>query len=730
MQVQEIPVDQSVDDIGTPGSEKTVASLSGKELYDNNCSSCHKADAQGVPSKALKTRKEIYAAIYNNVGGMVFLKNELTSNQLDMIEAYLASFKVEEPAPAPVVEPVKEAVITDVTTLRASVRQILDNNCISCHGAGAQYQSVVDLSVDLKVLEKNSKYITVKAPDNSYLYQKITTGSMAKYIALNTDRTTIYNWIKAVDGTEVLTINCPAGEAPLDNVCVKIGKVVRSYGYRMVTPDEMFKDINSIFKVNLSNKDPISGQNIVPEPLTTHGFANQFGLVSANSVFVTSMEHVANMLENVLMSKTDFNTSIVSCMADTVVNCGMQIAKNVYIPKLFRRELSDSELLVYKNYFETATGTKKEIYINFFKALIQSPSFLFREEHGVNPSPLYLLEPYEVASRLSYFILGKGPDAELRKVAADGSILQKSVRIAQAERLMTKLVYESNTHLANVFMESIGIKEKNLAHDAATSADMIKETRWIVRDIFFNFDRKWTDVFSLDYTYVNKRLSDIYGFNASSSNTQWVKVVYPDAKRSGILSHASYLSAFYDGKDLEKTNDIRRGINFYEKILCRNMPLPPPDVDIDLDPASELTGCRIDNRKKSTLNPQGSCVQCHQHFDRIGMGFERFNNMGEYREVEKDRTSCSTIENFYLDGATQFNTMPEFTKAVSENNNVGRCLALKMKSYAYGSEIGVEHLKSIFLEMNTFQKTMKFKDLIKDIVGNDQFIKREGRDEI
>ncbi len=128
MDVQEVPLDESIDDIGPPADNtKALSNFSGKQLYDDNCLSCHQSDAQGVPSKASKTRKEIYTAIFNNVGGMEFLKNELTSKQLDMIEAYLAGFKVEEPAPAPVVV-VQQPLNVDGKDLYAT-------NCASCHMA-------------------------------------------------------------------------------------------------------------------------------------------------------------------------------------------------------------------------------------------------------------------------------------------------------------------------------------------------------------------------------------------------------------------------------------------------------------------------------------------------------------------------------------------------------------------------------------------------------------------
>ncbi len=127
MEVQEVTIEQSVDEIGPPpGNTKALSNFSGQQLYEQNCSTCHTADAQGVPSKASKTRAEIIGAIYNNIGQMGFLKNELTSKQIDMIEAYLAGFKV--------AEPVKEPVVV-VQPLNLDGKDLYATNCASCHMA-------------------------------------------------------------------------------------------------------------------------------------------------------------------------------------------------------------------------------------------------------------------------------------------------------------------------------------------------------------------------------------------------------------------------------------------------------------------------------------------------------------------------------------------------------------------------------------------------------------------
>ncbi len=109
MEVQEVELEQTLSEVEPQANKQEVSNISAKTLYEDNCISCHKSDANGVPALVLKSKKEIIAAIYNNVGGMSFLKEKLSLEQISMIETYLASFKVADPIA--VVEPVKGPVI-------------------------------------------------------------------------------------------------------------------------------------------------------------------------------------------------------------------------------------------------------------------------------------------------------------------------------------------------------------------------------------------------------------------------------------------------------------------------------------------------------------------------------------------------------------------------------------------------------------------------------------------
>ena len=86
------------------------------------------------------------------------------------------------------------------------------------------------------------------------------------------------------------------------------------------------------------------------------------------------------------------------------------------------------------------------------KAMLASPSFLFRTELGpptltadANGNyPDTTLTPYEIASQLSFTLLGTIPDGPLTAAAADGSLATKAGIAAQINRLVAAPAAQAN----------------------------------------------------------------------------------------------------------------------------------------------------------------------------------------------------------------------------------------------------------------------------------------------
>src|SRR4030095_10270078 len=73
------------------------------------------------------------------------------------------------------------------------------------------------------------------------------------------------------------------------------------------------------------------------------------------------------------------------------------------------------------------------------EAILASPQFLFGRESppaALRAGQSYRISDPELASRLSYFIWGSAPDAELTKIAASGRLSAPSVYEKQIARLL------------------------------------------------------------------------------------------------------------------------------------------------------------------------------------------------------------------------------------------------------------------------------------------------------
>ena len=73
------------------------------------------------------------------------------------------------------------------------------------------------------------------------------------------------------------------------------------------------------------------------------------------------------------------------------------------------------------------------------KAVLCSPAFLYLSNEtapGADPAKKPALTAHALASRLSYFLWATMPDAELRRGADSGELLQPAALMAQTRRLL------------------------------------------------------------------------------------------------------------------------------------------------------------------------------------------------------------------------------------------------------------------------------------------------------
>ena len=152
------------------------------------------------------------------------------------------------------------------------------------------------------------------------------------------------------------------------------------------------------------------------------------------------------------------------------------------------------------------------------KALLVSPDFLFRiERDDAAETRAHPLDPYELASRLSYFVWSSMPDDELLASAARGGLRKPEVLEQQVRRLLkdprSAGLVENFTGqwLETRRLESVNPdRERFPDFEDYLRDSMRREPEEFFRYIVSN-DRSILDFLDAGYTFLNERLARHYG---------------------------------------------------------------------------------------------------------------------------------------------------------------------------------------------------------------------------
>lgn len=269
-------------------------------------------------------------------------------------------------------------------------------------------------------------------------------------------------------------------------------------------------------------------------------------------------------------------------------------------------------------------------------ALLQSPRFLYIVEVGTpseDGSPR-LLTDTELATRMAFFLLGRGPDVTLLDRAENGMLSTPDQIRTTADQLLN--LVPARATMSRFYGEFLTIRD--LPHkgkdpelfpgfDEELANSMIEETHRLVEEIVFEQDGNVLDLYDSPTTFVNDRLAALYGINPPAPG-EWVETPLPSAQhRAGIFTHASWLAMMSHG---ELNSPTRRGLFLQEQVLCNEIPPVPPDVNPMLSPPPE--GMSLREWLETIHQENGdSCGGCHSQFDPMGFAFENFDPIGAYR---------------------------------------------------------------------------------------------------
>ena len=350
------------------------------------------------------------------------------------------------------------------------------------------------------------------------------------------------------------------------------------------------------------------------------------------------------------VSDTPSRRAIFSCRPMSAADenvCASQIVRNL-ATQAFRRPVAEKDLARLMSFY--ARGRKDKNFefgiTKALEAMLASPQFLLRVEEQPVSRPRrsstsegrttsnYRLGEYELASRLSFFLWGTGPDAELLKVAGRGGLSLPGAMTKQAKRMLASPRAEAlSTRFASQWLRLQDL-ERVIPDpilypysDQTLSLALKKETE-LFFDSLVREDRSVLELLTADYTFVNERVARHYGI-PNVTGPAFRRVTLPEERR-GILGHGSVLTLT---SIADRTSPVMRGKWVMEVLLGSPPPPPPPNVPaLEETKGTTDTGAALSVRQRMEQHRSNpACTSCHKVIDPLGLALEPFDATGKWR---------------------------------------------------------------------------------------------------
>lgn len=354
-----------------------------------------------------------------------------------------------------------------------------------------------------------------------------------------------------------------------------------------------------------------------------------------------------------------------ACYQDAILQIGA---------RAFRRPLEEAEREALRGVLAEGPDLRAQFEL-VIAALLQSPSLLYLTELGpprAAKGQRVKLEPYEIASLLSYTTRGGPPDEELLAAAQSGALLEPEEREKQARRLISQS--DTRYHVRRFVLEWLEVD--GLEATAKSPAQypeyerlrplMLAETSAFIDEVMVHEGASISALLDGGFASVEPPLARFYGLS-----TYGPRASLQGPRRRGLLQQASFLSA-HAHEDV--SSPVKRGDFVLRKVLCQRVPRAG-EIGIDLvmpPPSTTLT-----TRERFRAHAEdGSCAACHKTMDALGFAFEGFDAMGRARASEHGKP-IDTRGQAALGGerSITFADSLELTRKLAGSPEVAECFA-------------------------------------------------------
>jgi hypothetical protein len=442
---------------------------------------------------------------------------------------------------------------------------------------------------------------------------------------------------------------------------------------RRLTNDEYNASVHDLLDQEGDVADLADAYDFVPDT-RVHGFESNATNVNMSSAVLERYRVAAEAVASELVLDDDARQHVIGCQPNGDGDCAAEFIER-FGRRAYRRPLIEAEI---EQLRALAAGSDDELagIELVIQHVLLSPNFLFRIEEGVADETrpeLLRLTGYEIATRLSYLLLGTTPSPALLDAAAAGELDSAEGVAATAGAMLgdprareaLRRFYDQWLRLDRV--EGLTRDAEQFPDfDAELASSMREESNRLLDELIWEPGHSFLDLVSARHTFVDEKLGALYGV---SSGSGWQRVELPsELGRAGLLGHAGLLAQTSRN---DRVSPTLRGRYVREVLLCYPLPSLPANVPQLPDPVPGQS----EQERIASHTSDPVCASCHELLDPLGTGLANFDAIGKFRSADEAGQPISAAgriagysEELAFDGAIELGdslrALPELAQCV------------------------------------------------------------------
>jgi hypothetical protein len=413
---------------------------------------------------------------------------------------------------------------------------------------------------------------------------------------------------------------------------------------------------------------------LVPVVLGTTDFSNNEHLLVADSETLPALELAAEKAAALATGSAEALSHLYE--GSDAVGFIQQLGR-----RAFRRPLSDDEAARYLDIFARGEELYGAGFVNgaalVIRAMLASPSFLYRTELGAAGEPL---NGYEIASKLSFWLLDTTPSDALLDEAEKGTLDDPEELLSIAGAMLEEpaaLEVMRTFHRELYDLDDLdGVVKLGVpSWNAAVNAEA-KEASLAFFDGIFARGLGVREILTSTRGFMGPRLAPSYDQSAPTA----LEERELGQNRKGFFMQAPLL--LRDAHDAEP-DPIHRGVRLALNVLCVRIG-PPAAILPPLPPQKPGET----NRERVSSFTAGCGVLCHNEIiNPLGFAFEGFDGLGAARDLDHGQPIDASGSFPFSSGQDSFADAAELMTKLADDELPYACYGRKLAGYGLQRDI-------------------------------------------